>query len=138
MTQSDFWWVNTIGISNNVEYQLRGDMLVVVENIELQGQEIQVRFLSDSFQIVGRTISTASTTDNARDIAILAKHILIGGGTIIDARSTAVGKTSGKVGMIAAEYDKARITGGPIAAQANIDRLETSIDIGEAESMAGS
>ena len=108
-------------------------VLDVTENLIFPGRNITIE--AGTVTIRGHRIDTSSNSGNGGNITIIGKHIVIDGGSVLDARTliTGTGTTSGTITIAAAET-RAQITALGLA---NVDLLDTDVNIGDAAIYGG-
>ena len=106
--------------------------LEVTEDLVFPGRNITLE--AGTVKILGHLLDTSSNIADGGDITIIAKHILIDDGAVLDARTliTGTGTTSGDITIIATE--RGLVTGLGFA---NVDLLDTDVTIGAATIRGG-
>ncbi|MBS0265303.1 MAG: M10 family metallopeptidase C-terminal domain-containing protein, partial [Planctomycetes bacterium] len=138
LTQADFNRVKfdskfsgTYTVSRaNPKFAYTGDeTFTLTEDILAPGMKISLE--AGTINISGHTLNTSAA--NAGDITLVAKHITIDGGAILDAHASVQGGKAGKISIKGVD-DRPKIT---LAGIANIDILDTSVVIGGATIKGG-
>ncbi|MGB8168262.1 MAG: hypothetical protein WCF18_12265, partial [Chthoniobacteraceae bacterium] len=145
VVQSDLWWVHVIGNTANTDYKLTkrnssfdvghstDETLTVTQDLIFHGRNITLE--AGTVKILGHTLDTSSNAGSGGNITIKGKHIVIDSGAKLDATTslTGTGIEAGKIEISAVE-DRGQITALGFA---NVDLLDTDINIGDAEIKGG-
>ena len=147
VTQSDLWWIDLSGTAQAAaDYKLEkrntfldithsfDDVLEVTEDLVFPGRNITLE--AGTVRILGHRLDTSWNAGDGGDITIIAKHILIDDGAVLDSRTLLTGPgstaTSGTITLVASEG--AQLTGLGVL---NLDLVDTDVTIGDATIRGG-